>query len=104
MSKPLVVLPEATAEIEDAARWYQARRLGLGIEFATAVDRALNEISKHPLRWPRWLATSRYRRSVLRRFPYVIFYEIRQHTLEIVAVAHARRRPGYWIRRSRRSR
>jgi len=33
--------PEASAELEEAARWYEAQRSGLGLAFLAAVDRAV---------------------------------------------------------------
>lgn len=53
--------------------WYEARRVGLGIEFVEAVDRALLDIAEAPGRSPIWSAP--WRRAVLRRFPFVVFYE-----------------------------
>lgn len=52
-----------------------------------------------PHAWSRWQDT-RYRRVVLDRFPYLLFYEERGDTIEFVAVAHASRKPGYWLSRS----
>jgi len=52
-----------------------------------------------PERWPRWDLDERYRRVVLHRFPYLLFYEQRPDAVEFVAVAHVRRQPGYWLDR-----
>ncbi len=54
-----------------------------------------------PLRWPNWELDARYRRIVLRRSPYLLFHELRTDCIELVAVAHARREPGYWLDRIR---
>ena len=48
-------------------------------------------------RWPLWKANRSYRRRVLRRFPYSIFYVVDPDVIIIVALAHHKRRPGYWL-------
>jgi len=95
-----ILLPEAEEELRQAMRWYDERRAGLGTEFLGVVEAALNDITSAPQRWPAWEHDARYRRFVLRRFPYVVFYQVRGKTMEIVAVAHARREPGYWRSRT----
>jgi hypothetical protein len=94
-----IVLPQAEDEIREATRWYEARRSGLGLEFLGVIEDAMTRVTNTPLAWAEWQVNPRYRRMVLRRFPYLLFYEIRGDTVEFVAVAHARRRPGYWLSR-----
>jgi plasmid stabilization system protein ParE len=94
-----IVLPEAEDEIREAMLWYEARRSGLGMEFLGVVEDAMARVTSTPRQWPQWNDDPRYRRMVLRRFPYLLFYEIRGDTVEFVAVAHTRRRPGYWLAR-----
>lgn len=89
--------PEAEAELEQAAVWYDERRPGLGLEFLTAVRDGLDEVALHPLRWP--VCSRRSRRYRLNRFPYAIIYQIVQDQVILLAVAHLRRRPGYWRKR-----
>jgi plasmid stabilization system protein ParE len=102
MSKSLVVLPEAEEELRAALRWYEAKRPGLGLELIGVVDQALAAIAAMPHRFPVWAADTKYRRAVLRRFPYVVVFEDREDTVEVVALAHVRRRPGYWRERPQR--
>jgi len=40
--------PEASAELEDAALWYEGQRQGLGLELVEAVDLALEQITGWP--------------------------------------------------------
>jgi hypothetical protein len=65
----LRLLPEAEAELADAARWYEARRGGLGAELVVEVDRALEVIREAPRAAPLWKEPAPYRRVVLARFP-----------------------------------
>ena len=97
----ITFLPEAEEEIEASVRWYEARRRGLGLEFIAALDRALTRIAESPRDHQEWPDDPRYRRAVLDRFPYLVFFEIRAEEIEVVAVAHAKREPGYWRERSR---
>jgi len=88
----------AAREYQEARRWYERRRPGLGVEFATETDRAASRIAKYPHRWPVYF--ERFRRVRLRRFPYSLYYHVVDSSLVLVlAVAHGRRRPGYWRRR-----
>ncbi len=95
----LRVWREAEEELAEAAEWYETRQVGLGIELVAAIDRALEDIAAAPLSHPRWRADRPYRRRTLDRFPYVIFFECAPDAVFVVAIAHARRRPGYWLGR-----
>jgi len=59
----------------------------------TELERALGSIVEAPMRWPLKAGTRRY---VMRRFPFVLVYRTLDSTVEVVAIAHGRRRPGYW--------
>jgi plasmid stabilization system protein ParE len=95
----LRVAPEADEELAEAAEWYEARRTGLGVEFVAVIDRALEDILSAPLTYQCWRPDRAYRRKVLQRFPFVIFFLVEMDEITIVAVAHSRRRPGYWVAR-----
>ncbi len=94
--------PEASAELEDAAVWYNGQRRGLGVEFVEAVDATLDQIA----RWPQ---IGRLvpgvpndvpaRRFPVERFPYHIAYLEWDGAIRLLAFAHDRRRPGYWFSR-----
>ncbi|MBI2895982.1 MAG: hypothetical protein HYY06_20660 [Deltaproteobacteria bacterium] len=60
-------------------------------------------IARAPAAFPMWRDDRPYRRAVMpRRLPFVVFFEEKEDAVRIWAIAHARRRPGYWIRRTRR--
>jgi plasmid stabilization system protein ParE len=101
MKRTLRVLPEAEAELQSAATWYEEKRPGLGIEFVAVVDGAFESILENPEACPAWRADRPYRNRFLKRFPYVVFFRMDAATVEIIAVAHAKRRPGYWLERLR---
>jgi len=92
----LIVLPAAEAEVAAAAEWYEDQREGLGVEYVAEVGAAFERIVAAPLSFPRWRDDRSYRRLVLKRFPYLVFYRVLETgALQVVAVAHAKRRPGY---------
>lgn len=99
MTRLLVVHPEAVAEVEDSAAWYEAMREGLGLEYLAAVDHAMASVAESPLLYPAWKTDLPWRRCVIRRFPNVVFFEVEDDRVVVWAVAHARRRPGYWVAR-----
>jgi plasmid stabilization system protein ParE len=88
---------DATVELESALNWYAARSPDAEHAFAAAIDEALRQIIKTPNRFA--AMPKGYRAYRLDRFPYQVVYRVEGGALEIVAVAHAKRRPGYWRRR-----
>ena len=96
---PIHVLPEAECEIGEASRWYESKRHGLGLSFIAAVDGAIEKISEHPLSYPLWKEDRPYRKALLKRFPFVVFFTVGDDSVQVVAVAHQKRRPGYWTER-----
>jgi plasmid stabilization system protein ParE len=91
---PPVLRPAAAADVEEAWRWYEARRAGLGDEFLEAVRAALESIRAHPESAP--LVRRDIHRHLLRRFPYGLFYRIIQGQVVVVACFHAKRSPRVW--------
>lgn len=69
----------------------------MGLEFLAEVEAELAQIRRNPKLRGRYQGT-KFRKSVLRRFPYASFYRERGESIWIAAVAHAKRRPGYWMR------
>jgi plasmid stabilization system protein ParE len=94
--------PEASAELEDAAVWYDAQRPGLGVDVVHAVDAVLDQIARRPHIGrvvPGVPNDVPARRFPIERFPYHIVYLEWPGAIRILAFAHDRRRPGYWFAR-----
>ena len=91
---PLVLRPAAAADVEDAWRWYEARREGLGDEFLYVVQASLESICAHPESAP--VVRRDIRRHLLRRFPYGLFYRLIEGQVVVVACFHAKRSPRVW--------
>lgn len=105
MSRPCRLEPEASAELEEAALWYESRRQGLGFDFLQAIDTALEQIARWPeagARVPDLPADVPARRVPVTRFPYHVVYLDLAAAIRVLAIAHDHREPGYWRSRSRR--
>lgn len=90
----LEYLEEALAEAEAAARWYAERSAAAARGFSDEIDAAESAIARLPEAWPRFDHGTR--RFLLRRYPFSVVYRVESHRVLIIAVAHGRRRPGYW--------
>ena len=97
------ILLGASAEMIAAAAWYDERVSGLGERFLVEAEAAFARIDATPLAGSPWLhrrLPDGVRRMFLRSFPYSAVYILEPRAV-IVAVAHLRRRPGYWVKRLR---
>ncbi len=91
--------PEAQAEFAADVDWYDAREFGVGGRFAEAVRAAIDTAVDDPAAWATWPGWDRepvVRSKGVTGFPYRVVYFVEHDVVTIVAVAHAKRRPGYW--------
>ncbi len=88
------LLPAARQDIADALTWYEEQLPGLGLEFLRCIDAVLDSVQRHPLMYPTVLA--HYRRAVIRRFPYVLFYDVEPARIVVYAVFHCSQDPAKW--------
>ena len=96
------VLPEAQGEAIEAANWYDDRQPDLGMEFLEEIRQAFDIIRNEADSLPRletYTGTHDIRRVLLKRFPYAIIVLCRSNEMVVVAIAHTRRRPLYWLER-----
>jgi plasmid stabilization system protein ParE len=90
---PLFIIhPAAVEEAEKAARWYRERSVRSAGQFVEEVNDAIDRILAAPHRWP--AGPYGTRKFLLHRFP-VVYREL-PSTIQVLAVAHGHRRPGYW--------
>lgn len=102
MSPPRLLAP-AEEELRTAMRWYEEQRPGLGAEFLGAVHAGLTRMAGSPEQFPIWMNNRRFRRALVDRFPYALFFHLVEEVPVVVAVAHTSRRPGYWLARTGKS-
>jgi plasmid stabilization system protein ParE len=97
MSRRILFRPEAEVELMEAASWYEERGKGLGADFLRSLDAAVAAIERNPHAYP--IVFGKVRRSVLRRFPYIIIYRVENDEILILACIHGRRDPKRWQER-----
>lgn len=90
--------PEAEQEFLEAAAHYETEIPGLGERFHAEVNRATDLLLQYPEIGP--IVDAPLRKLVLDRFPYFLIYRISAETVRVLAVAHEKRRPGYWQARA----
>lgn len=90
-------LKPAEAEVDEAVVYFDEQRAGLGDRFEQDLLATVTFVSEHPLSVKP--LTDRVRKFGLRTFRYSLIYVVEEREIVIVAVAHHRRRPGYWRNR-----
>jgi toxin ParE1/3/4 len=101
--KAVELAAEALAEANGAATWYENRRPGLGDRFLSELDATLSRVAEAPSSFPRLLDVPPelgVRRTLMRRFPYGLIFVELDTSVRVIAVAHLKRRPGYWLSRA----
>jgi toxin ParE1/3/4 len=89
MLRLVIVRPGAEADLAEARAWYEQQRAGLGSEFLGEVARAMQALGEHPERHP--LYYRGFRRILLRRFPYKLFYRLEAERVVVFRVLHVKR-------------
>jgi plasmid stabilization system protein ParE len=97
MSRILLIRPEAEQDLSNARDWYEARRAGLGLEFLIEVAFTLKEIESNPTRDR--LYYREFRRTLLTRFPYKVFFQVFPERIVIFRVLHAKQEHSSTLRR-----
>jgi plasmid stabilization system protein ParE len=99
MAVELVLTPEAEQDVSEAYGWYENRRYGLGEEYLSCVDACIQSICRVPEMHAK--VHEDYRRVLVRRFPYAVFYEFTGGTVTVYCVFHTSRNPGKLRKRLR---
>jgi plasmid stabilization system protein ParE len=97
MAVELIIAPEVELDLTEAHAWYEKRRAGLGEEFLTSVDACLERIRRQPEIYV--IVHESYRRALIRRFPFAIFYEYVDEAVTVYSVFHTSRDPEKWRQR-----
>lgn len=90
----IVIHESAEEELNATAVFYESRELGLGEEFLQELSQGFQYITDHPFSYR--IHFDDYRRYLMGRFPYGVVYRVEGEQVLVFAVAHLRRRPGYW--------
>ncbi len=89
--------PEASDEVAEAFSWYATANPEVGEQFKLELERAEELVQRSPESWAAYLLETRGFR--FQKFPFVLAYVIRGEQVIIVALAHTKRKPGYWRER-----
>lgn len=93
------IVRKALVELERAVAHYDAKSIKLGNRLLDEYEEALDKIREDPTRWEK--IGKIVRRRVFKKFPYSLIYAFEANTVKVLAVAHHKRRPGYWRKRLR---
>jgi plasmid stabilization system protein ParE len=94
MPAELIIVPEAQNDVDEAYWWYEDRRLGLGEEFLSCVEACIQAICRMPELHP--VVHEEYRRALVRRFPYAVFYEYTVEQVTVYSIFHTSQSPMKW--------
>ena len=94
MTRPVVWLPDAEAELKEALARYETIRPELAHRFAAAVVDTVERIAEGPLHYA--IVEKGRRRAGVRRFPYGLFFLVEETRIVVIACFHGRRHPKHW--------
>lgn len=97
MTYSLRFRPEVVNDLEDAASWYDDRKIGLGAEFLQQCRATLDRILERPEQAT--VDSNRIRSVRIHRFPYVVHFRIERDTIVVFAIMFGGRDPSAWRNR-----
>jgi plasmid stabilization system protein ParE len=97
MDVELILAPEAELDLLEAYAWYEKQRFGLGEDFLCCVDARIQSILRMPTMFE--IVHKNYRRALVRRFPYAVFYEHADGKVTVYCVFHTARDASKWRQR-----
>jgi plasmid stabilization system protein ParE len=90
----LKLLTAAKSDVADAIAYYNSEEPGLGSQFAAEVRKTIERILQFPNAWTS--LSKRVRRCQVNRFPYAVFYSLKNDIVVVIAVLHNHREPRRW--------
>lgn len=94
MAVELIIAEEALKDLSEAYDWFEERRIGLGEDFLSSVDACIQKVYRIPELYPKIFED--YRRALVRRFPYAVFYEYSNNKIIVYSIFHTSRNPQKW--------
>jgi plasmid stabilization system protein ParE len=98
MGLPIVLRPEAEADLLQARDWYEQESSELAEAFAECFEEMIGRIEAMPELYA--VALKNIRRGKLRRFPYLVYYRVLSNKIEVIGVLHGSRQPRVWLERT----
>lgn len=94
MNYNLELHPSAEQELWDAVDWYDAQKGDLGKQFARELQEIMKLVRQTPFMFPK---IDRWRRkAALKKFPFIIVYEVIDQQINVLAIFHTKRNPDIW--------
>ena len=97
MSNMVRFHPEAEKEFRESILWYSRQQRGLELEFVLSIDETIERIKKNPEQFPQ--VYKHLRRAIVKKFPFILLFEIALPDINIIAVFHSKRNPRSIIKR-----
>ncbi len=97
MTYELHLLSCAEEDISNAIIWYDKQLKGLGQRFLLSIDASIQSIQRNPFLYPK--IYKNFRRALIQRFPFGIYYSIERDTIVVIAAFHEKRKPKRWKKR-----
>lgn len=94
MTLPVRLLPDARAEHDADADWYEDQQSGLGVDFVRRIREVFTRISKQPRLHAK--VYKDVRKAVVKRFPYIVLYQEEPTEILVIAVFNTSRDPKEW--------
>jgi toxin ParE1/3/4 len=95
--RSVIFHPLAEQELLDAVSYYEEQETGLGLEYLGEVEHAVNFLMRYPEAGSK--VRGSIRRLTLPKFPYSLLYRMTEEQIRVLAVAHHKRKPQYWVDR-----
>lgn len=94
----IIIEPAALAELKDSQDYYRTHASPrIAAAFTSEIESGIERLRSYPeVGTP---VSKRLRNLALQKFPYSLIYHFKADVLTILAIAHQRRRPGYWAKR-----
>ncbi|MCX7111355.1 MAG: type II toxin-antitoxin system RelE/ParE family toxin [Proteobacteria bacterium] len=99
MNLPIRLLPEAKAEFDAAADWYEQQRRGLGLDFVTRIREVFKRLAVNPKLYA--MVYRDVRQAIVTRFPYVVLYREEPGGILVISVFHTAQDPTPWKTRAK---
>ncbi len=90
----LVVLHHVWPSLWESADWYELERAGLGADLLREALSTLEAVAREPWRFPKVYRDAR--RAQTNRFPFGVFFVVRQNTVYVFGIVHLHRHPKHW--------
>ena len=91
MTYSLRFLPEIEEDVMGGYTWYEEKAIGLGEEFLRIFYACASEIPRNPLLYPK--VHHEFRRRLLKRFPYALYFKIKDREIVVFGLFHCARDP-----------